>query len=339
MRTGGGRPLQVTAPVAGGLEPNGACVSFSLHPYIKNLWGPRALRSIRLSPPRVQTTAVPRAADARGGRTMDENTLGAKTSALPSVEILVQRRKARDGSGRSSSSSSSILSQSQPERKDRNESSVRKLPGIIQHTPKVLVLDLDETLIHSRLGSASVWNTWNVRDHVGTRITDAVMNIVGLGSGIPSHARLQIRGIEVHIDGRRVFYQVYKRPWVDYFLRKVASWYHVVIFTASMKEYADPVIDWLDGGQGLISGRLFRDSCTLRNGSYLKDLEIVEEDLSRVCLVDNSPISYLLQEANGIPVEGWTHDPNDEALLDLLPILDGLRYASDVRHILGLRGF
>mgnify|MGYP002721968781 FL=1 len=271
---------------------------------------------------------------------MDEDTLGAKTSALPSVEILVQRRKARDGSGRSSSSSSSsILSQSQPERKDRNESSVRKLPGIIQHTPKVLVLDLDETLIHSRLGSASVWNTWNVRDHVGTRITDAVMNIVGLGSGIPSHARLQIRGIEVHIDGRRVFYQVYKRPWVDYFLRKVASWYHVVIFTASMKEYADPVIDWLDGGQGLISGRLFRDSCTLRNGSYLKDLEIVEEDLSRVCLVDNSPISYLLQEANGIPVEGWTHDPNDEALLDLLPILDGLRYASDVRHILGLRGF
>ena len=112
-----------------------------------------------------------------------------------------------------------------------------------------------------------------------------------------------------------------------------------MIFTASIKEYADPVINWLDGGQGLISGRLFRDSCTLRHGSYLKNLEIVEEDLSRVCLIDNSPISYLLQEANGIPVEGWTHDPNDEALLDLLPVLDGLRYASDVRHILGLRGF
>lgn len=174
---------------------------------------------------------------------------------------------------------------------------------------------------------------------MGTWLLDGWMNMLGLGSGIPSHARLQIRSIEVHMDGRRVCYQVYKRPWVDYFLRKVASWYHVVIFTASIKEYADPVINWLDGGQGLISGRLFRDSCTLRHGSYLKNLEIVEEDLSRVCLIDNSPISYLLQEANGIPVEGWTHDPNDEALLDLLPVLDGLRYASDVRHILGLRGF
>jgi len=34
-------------------------------------------------------------------------------------------------------------------------------------------------------------------------------------------------------------------------------------------------------------------SCTqLPNGSYTKDLSIIEQDLSRVCLVDNSPISY-----------------------------------------------
>lgn len=43
--------------------------------------------------------------------------------------------------------------------------------------------------------------------------------------------------------------------------------------------------------------------------------------------------------ANGIPIEGWTHDPHDEALLDLLPILDSLRFTSDVRRVLGLRGF
>ena len=250
--------------------------------------------------------------------------MAASTSALPTVETLVRQRKIRDKNKAAS---------------DEKETVPRKVPTVIQHTPKVLVLDLDETLIHSRLGSGSLWNLWQTGDHVGTWLLDGWMNMLGLGSGIPSHARLQIRSIEVHMDGRRVCYQVYKRPWVDYFLRKVASWYHVVIFTASIKEYADPVINWLDGGQGLISGRLFRDSCTLRHGSYLKNLEIVEEDLSRVCLIDNSPISYLLQEANGIPVEGWTHDPNDEALLDLLPVLDGLRYASDVRHILGLRGF
>ena len=82
-----------------------------------------------------------------------------------------------------------------------------------------------------------------------------------------------------------------------------------------MQEYADPVIDWLDAGRGILARRLFRDvsyshiswhpsqiviqSCTqLPNGYYTKDLSIVEEDLSRVCLVDNSPISYRINEGS-----------------------------------------
>jgi TFIIF-interacting CTD phosphatase-like protein len=48
-------------------------------------------------------------------------------------------------------------------------------------------------------------------------------------------------------------------------------------------------------------------------------------------------IAFVL--ANGIPIEGWTHDPSDEALLDLLPVLDSLRFTSDVRRVLGIRGF
>ena len=59
-----------------------------------------------------------------------------------------------------------------------------------------------------------------------------------------------------------------------------------------MQEYADPVIDWLDQGKGIINGRLFRESCTFTNGSYVKDLSIVDADLARVCLIDNSPASY-----------------------------------------------
>lgn len=60
-----------------------------------------------------------------------------------------------------------------------------------------------------------------------------------------------------------------------------------------MPEYADPVIDWLDAGRSLFAKRLYRDSCFLQtNGSYIKDLALVETDLSRVCFMDNSPISY-----------------------------------------------
>ena len=86
-----------------------------------------------------------------------------------------------------------------------------------------------------------------------------------------------------------------------------------------MQEYADPVIDWLDAGRGILPHRFFRDvrhppriqwmftswftsclqSCTqLPNGSYTKDLSLVEADLSRVCLVDNSPISYTVNEGS-----------------------------------------
>ena len=73
-----------------------------------------------------------------------------------------------------------------------------------------------------------------------------------------------------------------------------------------MREYADPVIDWLDQGRGLINGRLFREHCTFINGSYVKDMTIIDSDLARVCLVDNSPVSY-------------AKDPGESNFQDVLP--------------------
>ena len=37
---------------------------------------------------------------------------------------------------------------------------------------------------------------------------------------------------------------------------------------------------------------------------------------------------------NAIPIKSWFSDPSDTALLDLLPVLDALRFVSDVRSIL-----
>ncbi|CUA77411.1 Nuclear envelope morphology protein 1 [Saccharomyces cerevisiae S288c] [Rhizoctonia solani] len=196
------------------------------------------------------------------------------------------------------------------------------------HKTKTLVLDLDETLIHS---------TSRPMHAHGSMGGGGLLGLSGLFGG-----RRQGGGhmIEVVLGGRSTLYHVYKRPFVDFFLRKVSSWYTLVIFTASMPEYADPVIDWLDAGRGMFSRRFFRESCThLPNGGYSKDLSIIDQDLSRVCLIDNSPASYSINSANGIPIEGWISDPGDEALLDLLPVLDSLRFTSDVRHVLGLRGF
>ncbi|CCF48953.1 hypothetical protein NDA10_003954 [Ustilago hordei] len=211
--------------------------------------------------------------------------------------------------------------------------------SIIHHSPKILVLDLDETLIHSTSRSPSHHSALS-----GRTTTSGFLGLETAGAFLGLRAndnprRIRPHMVEVVLDGRSVLYHVYKRPWADYFLRKVSSWYTVVIFTASVQEYADPVIDWLDQGRGLISARLFRESCSFKGASYVKNLKVVDQDLSKVCLVDNSPASYRLQRENAIPIEGWTHDPNDEALLDLLPVLDSLRFASDVRHVLGIRAW
>ncbi|KAJ2022773.1 Nuclear envelope morphology protein 1 [Coemansia sp. S610] len=169
---------------------------------------------------------------------------------------------------------------------------------------KILVLDLDETLIHSS----------------------------------PQGSYRAHHRIEVVIDKVACLYYVYKRPHVDYFLRRVSEWYKVVVFTASLAEYADPVIDLLDSQGKLIEGRYFRESCVPHDSSYAKDLSAIDPDLSQIVLVDNSPLSYFINPTNGIPIQPWVNsDPKDEALLDLLPLLDALRFTDDVRSILSLR--
>jgi CTD nuclear envelope phosphatase 1 len=38
----------------------------------------------------------------------------------------------------------------------------------------------------------------------------------------------------------------------------------------------------------------------MRNGAYIKDLSAVEPDLSKVMIVDNSPVSYIFHEGTSL---------------------------------------
>ncbi|TIA86638.1 hypothetical protein E3P99_03636 [Wallemia hederae] len=244
---------------------------------------------------------------------------GLLPNPLPTRNLL-----AASGGSSTSSTSPTPSPAHTPSPNDQHKKLTNKSTGV--HLPKTLVLDLDETLIHST-------------SKAPTRISGGFsLGLRGVLSGGSNDGGAHM--VEVVIGGRSVLYHVYKRPHLDFFLKKVASWYTLVVFTASMQEYADPVIDWIDGGRGVFAKRLFRESCTqASNGSYMKDLDLIDKDLSRVALVDNSPISYSINPANGIPISGWISDPNDEALLDLLPFLDSLRFTTDVRRVLGVRGF
>ncbi|KXJ90891.1 NLI interacting factor-like phosphatase-domain-containing protein [Microdochium bolleyi] len=184
---------------------------------------------------------------------------------------------------------------------------------------KTLILDLDETLIHSlsrggRMGSGHM---------VEVRLNTTYVANGGQQSLGPQHP---------------ILYYVHKRPHCDEFLRKICKWFNLVVFTASVQEYADPVIDWLESERKFFSARYYRQHCTFRHGAFIKDLSFVEPDLSKVMILDNSPLSYMFHQDNAIPIQGWISDPTDNDLLHLVPFLEGLQYVSDVRALLALRG-
>ncbi|PWY83273.1 hypothetical protein BO94DRAFT_547749 [Aspergillus sclerotioniger CBS 115572] len=187
---------------------------------------------------------------------------------------------------------------------------------------KTLVLDLDETLIHSLAKGGRMSSGHMVEVKLSTPMTTALTP-----GGPPTTLGPQ----------HPILYYVHKRPHCDEFLRKICKWYKLVIFTASVQEYADPVIDWLEQERKYFQARYYRQHCTFRNGAYIKDLSSVEPDLSKVMILDNSPMSYIFHEDNAIPIEGWINDPTDNGLLHLVPMLEALQYVTDVRAFLALR--
>ena len=145
-----------------------------------------------------------------------------------------------------------------------------------------LVLDLDETLVHSSFLS----------------IPHADFNFV--------------------LDQVGVFVCI--RPGAERFLKELGNLYELVIFTASCQPYADPVIDRIDPGR-MVKYRLYRDSCTDFGGNFVKDLSRLNRNLERIIIIDNSPAAYIFQPFNAIKISSWYDEPLDMELIRLLDFL------------------
>ena len=165
---------------------------------------------------------------------------------------------------------------------------------------KALILDLDETLVHSG------FNKFN-------RKSDIVLNI--------------------NIDGKNHIIYVLKRPYIDEFLREISKYFEIFIFTASIHQYASPLLDVLDK-EKICDGRLYRENCIYNGGLYLKDLKQIERDLKDVIIIDNNPASYALNQENGIPILTWYDNINDNELNKLVPLLKYLSKVDDVRPVI-----
>ncbi|KOS23440.1 putative phosphatase PSR2 [Escovopsis weberi] len=154
---------------------------------------------------------------------------------------------------------------------------------------KCLVLDLDETLVHSS------FKILHQADFT----------------------------IPVEIEGNYHNVYVIKRPGVDEFMKRVGELYEVVVFTASVSKYGDPLLDQLDI-HNVVHHRLFRESCYNHQGNYVKDLSQVGRDLRDTIIIDNSPTSYIFHPQHAVPISSWFSDAHDNELLDLIPVLEDL---------------
>ena len=124
------------------------------------------------------------------------------------------------------------------------------------------------------------------------------------------------------------------RPYARECLEAANKHFQVVVFTASEKDYADPIIDYLDPDHTLIQARFYRQSCyrTTNPDLYVKDLRIFhQKSLADIVLVDNSVYSFAFQLDNGVPIVNYYQDPNDEEMLHLQYYLDCLKDCEDVR--------
>ncbi|KAI7890257.1 HAD-like domain-containing protein [Mucor mucedo] len=145
---------------------------------------------------------------------------------------------------------------------------------------KCLVLDLDETLVHSSFKI------------------------------IPNPDFI----VPVEIDNQYHNVYVLKRPGVDEFMRKMGEKYEIVVFTASLAKYADPVLDMLD--------------------IHKVDLSQLGRELASTLILDNSPASYIFHTSNAVPVSTWFNDPHDTELTDLVAFLEDLTVVDDVQLVL-----
>lgn len=90
---------------------------------------------------------------------------------------------------------------------------------------------------------------------------------------------------------------VYKRPHLDEFLDTVSEFCDISIYTASIKEYADKVINYIDKNR-VISKRYYRSDCVNISNNWYKDVSKYCHDNRRLIIIDDLPQCHLHYKSN-----------------------------------------
>mgnify|MGYP001626816034 CR=1 FL=1 len=123
------------------------------------------------------------------------------------------------------------------------------------------------------------------------------------------------------------------RPYVQDVLEKLNQWYEIVVFTAGEQEYADCILDYIDPNRTIFKKRLYRQDCIQLDNFFIKDLDIIlDREREHMCIVDNSILSFAFDLDNGVPINSYIgNEEDDRELLFLYSFLEDAATSADIR--------
>ena len=213
--------------------------------------------------------------------------------------------------------------------------------NFFEKNKKILILDLDETLVHADFFEELEENNIqkNKYDAIISFYTSENQSNANNNNNNNDNTDNNTTDDESKDDScEKVLNKVgiFLRPKVKEFLEEISKYFLIGIFTASIPEYADAVINYLDPEEKYIKFKLYRNDCiNVQDLVRVKDLKIFgEENLDRIVLLDNNIYSFSNQLSNGILINSFFDDENDDELSNVRKyLIEYIFPCDDVRKI------
>lgn len=166
---------------------------------------------------------------------------------------------------------------------------------------KLLILDLDETLIYATEAS------------------------------LPRQADFLVKP-----------YYIYKRPFLDVFLKNCLDWFEVAVWTSSTPSYAIAIVSAIFENPKTLSFVWASDRCTVAcdlewsqyyHRKILKKVKRKGYPIESIIAVDDTPQKWERSYGNLVRVNPFEGDETDDELKYLLLYLDKLRYEENIRSV------
>ena len=215
----------------------------------------------------------------------------------------------------------------------------KNLDEFLEENKKILLLDLDETLIHADFLENPAENE-DLKN-----LYDAIISFYTMEEQINNNLNNNDNTDNNTTDDEskddsceKVLNKVgiFLRPKVKEFLQEISRYFLIGIFTASIPEYADAVINYLDPEEKYIKFKLYRNDCvSVCDMLRVKDLSLFgEENLDRIVLLDNNIYSFSAQLSNGILINSFFCDKSDDELSNVRKyLMEYILPCDDVRKV------